>query len=184
MLFRSNTWLTTAGNLAYGGPAGLVDLVLDTGTANAPRVAAATLSLESQQTTPAPRIVSLPTQLAITAGTRSTLAFDGAALAAGVSASTVLTLTLALPAQAALALNAGEGLGFISAQGAVIDGKTGLRTLVLQGTAAQLQAWLASSAERITYTGPATTTAGAPIALQVSLAHATGKAEQIGRAHV
>ncbi|MEY4212044.1 MAG: hypothetical protein RL458_269, partial [Pseudomonadota bacterium] len=173
-----NTWLSTAGNLAYSGSAGLVDLALDTGSVAAPRVASATLSLESQQAVQAPRIVSLPTQLAITAGTRSTLAFDGAALSAGALSSAQLTLSLSLPAQAQLPLAAGEGLSFITAQGAVIDGKSGLRTLVLQGTASQLQGWLAASADRIAYTGPATDSTGAALALQVSVASASGKAEQ------
>ena len=114
-------------------------------------------------------LVGLPTTLWITAQTASDLQFTAASIA-NAAADEVLTLRLNLPASAtALALDdtRSQGLSAVPSGGVVLDtAESTARTLVLKGTAAQLQAFIVT-AGALRYAGPALASSGAPLDLQI-----------------
>ncbi|MFM7571103.1 MAG: beta strand repeat-containing protein, partial [Betaproteobacteria bacterium] len=119
----------------------------------------------------APVITGLPTTLWITANTSSNLRFTGAAIA-NTPTTEVLTLTLSLPAgNDVLALGTQPGLAATAGGGVTVNAASTARTLILRGTAANLQSFLASDGA-IRYTGPATAAASAPLMLGVRLDNA------------
>jgi hypothetical protein len=166
-------YLAAAGNLTFQGDAGTYSLSLsvqgqagsvtfsETRTASLSVIALTSVTTGNSGTAMSPLITQLPTSLAITSGTSSSLIFTGLALDDGDGDSntqSALTLTLSAPSANAVSITNTAG----STTSSVVNGR---QTLVLSGTASQLQTLLTSG--DIRYTGSAT-------GLTLELANASG----------
>ena len=124
----------------------------------------------------APSLASVPARLWVTPGTASPLQFTGVQIDAGSAAAQPLTLSLSLPQDAAeLPLGEGQGLSATAGAGVAVDTSlSSARALVLRGSAADLEAFLAS-ATGVRYSGPLGAP-GAAVPLTLEIDGAAGRA--------